>query len=165
MKRFTLGPQVDLGVFYEADAPRYAAQRPEVLQIITKQVFADYYRDCPSLGFLCDGQAIGGVIFDGKRAHIAVLPDFHGRWAWLLKPALDWLFDLKREVLVDIEIENERCITFMERNGWQAIARNDKEIRYRMVPDADRSPIIAATDNRAGKRGASTLRPRRGHRV
>ncbi len=137
MKALQIVPQADLHVYYEADAQRYRAlARHDALQVVTQQAFVAYYRDCASIGFEYDGEPIGGVLFDGQQAHIAVLPAFRGRWAWLLRPALTWLFGLKAEIDVDVEADNAICIEFMRRNGWPVVQRHGHWIRYRMTPKA-----------------------------
>jgi GNAT superfamily N-acetyltransferase len=133
MRRLELAPEADLGVFYEADARRYASAGNTTLAIVTRDVFIAYYRGCPSIGFQFDGLPIGGIIFDGSQAHIAVLPAYHGRWALLLKPALEWLFGLKREILVEVEAENRVCVEFMRRNGWRPIRVDSGWVTYRMT--------------------------------
>lgn len=132
--RYTLAPKADLGVFYEADMLRYAnTTTAHILTVVSKDVFVTFYKDCASLGFQFDGQPVGGVLFDGQHAHIAVLPEHHGRWALLLKPACEWLFALKQEVLVEVEIENRTCIRFMERNRWQLLEVVGDKAIYRMT--------------------------------
>jgi len=131
-RRLSLAPAVDLRVFYQADAARYAAAKPHVLARVTEEAFVAYFRGCPSLGFECDGRPIGGVIFDGKEAHIAVLPEHRGRWAWLLRPAIDWLFSLEPQILVEIERDNQACVAFMDRNGWRRVGAGNDTITYLM---------------------------------
>jgi hypothetical protein len=127
--------RADLAVFYEADAVRYRNNpHSRATQVITQEVFCAFYADCPSIGFEMDGVPIGGVVFDGEQAHIAVLPQYHGRWALLLKPALEWLFSLKREVVVEVERDNARCLRFMERSGWQHLRTTDDAVFYRIGP-------------------------------
>jgi GNAT superfamily N-acetyltransferase len=133
MSRFRLAARVDLGVYYDADAARYDTPGLQALQIVTKEVFIAYYKHCPSIGFECDEKPIGGIIFDGEQAHIAVRPEYHGRWALLLRPALDWLFSLKTEIIADVEADNRVCIEFMKRNGWPAIGGKQGWITYRMT--------------------------------
>lgn len=134
MPRFSLSPCVDLAVFYAADSARFTGDGSATLQVVTLAVFIDFYRDCPSIGFLFDGQPIGGIIFDGAEAHIAVLPAFRGRWALLLKPALEWLFSLKAEIVVDIETDNTVCLAFMARNGWRRLRSSSQYVTYLMTP-------------------------------
>jgi len=130
----TMTPQADLGVFYEADALRYREDpRSRATQVVTREVFCAFYAGCPSIGFALDGEPIGGVVFDGEQAHIAVLPQYHGRWALLLKPAVEWLLGLKREVLVEVERDNARCLRFMERSGWQRVQATDDSIVFRIA--------------------------------
>ncbi|PLZ03607.1 N-acetyltransferase [Burkholderia sp. WAC0059] len=132
-RRLTLADHADLDVFYDADSPRYRGAGEHVLKLVTKERFIRYYRNCPSIGFEFDGKPIGGIIYDGKGAHIAVLPEYHARWALLLRPALQWLFSIKSEMLVEVEVENAACIEFMKRNGWPALGTTDGWITYRMT--------------------------------
>lgn len=121
-RRYTLTPRVDLAVYYAADAVHYASTgKREVLDIVTVEAFAACFAHCPSRGFACDGQAIGGMIFDGEQAHIAVLPEHHGRWGFLLAPTLDWVFGLKPEMIIRVEPGNKKAIAFMERNQWERV--------------------------------------------
>ncbi|GKS91770.1 GNAT family N-acetyltransferase [Acidovorax sp. SUPP2539] len=130
-----LTPQADLGVFYDADSARYAAGcTQDYTQTVTRDAFAAFYAECPSIGFESDGAPIGGILFDGEQAHIAVLPRYHGLWALLLKPALQWLFSLKADILVAVENDNHRCLRFMERHGWQRIEARGDDIIYRITP-------------------------------
>ncbi|MDA8457429.1 GNAT family N-acetyltransferase [Acidovorax sp. GBBC 3334] len=127
-----LTDRVDLGVFYDADALRYGAQG--YADAVTRERFAGFYADCPSIGFEADGRAIGGILFDGEEAHIAVLPNYHGRWAILLKPALQWLFTLQPEITVAVERDNARCLRFLDRHGWPRTGERDDDILYRLAP-------------------------------
>lgn len=136
MTGLKLTDKADLGVFYDADSPRYLATRQHVLDVITRDAFIAFYKNCQSIGFESDGFAIGGIIFDGKAAHIAVLPAYHGRWALLLRRSLTWLFSLKSEILVEVEVENVKCIAFMERNGWKKQRIENGEITYLMTQKA-----------------------------
>lgn len=130
-----LTEKADLAVLYEADVARYrAASEDRFTRAVTKDVFTSFYATCPSIGFEQDGQPIGGIIFDGEEAHIAVLPSHHGRWALLLKPALQWLFSLKDEILVEVERDNDRALAFMDRHGWERVQELPDDIVYRLVP-------------------------------
>jgi GNAT superfamily N-acetyltransferase len=127
--------RADLAVFYEADAVRYRNNpQSRATQVVTQDVFCAFYADCPSVGFEMDGVPIGGIVFDGDQAHIAVLPQYHGRWALLLKPALAWLFSLKREIVVEVERDNARCLRFMERSGWQHLRTTGDAVFYCLSP-------------------------------
>ncbi|MCZ2497923.1 GNAT family N-acetyltransferase [Xylophilus sp. Kf1] len=120
MSRYTLTPRTDLAVFHAADAERYAGT--PMLDLVGPEVFRRYYADSPSRGFACDGQPIGGMIFDGRQAHLAVLSAHHGHWGRLLRPTLDWLFGLQPEMRIDIECDNPKALAFMDRNGWPRVA-------------------------------------------
>src|SRR5258707_10293574 len=120
MSRFRFAARVDLGVYYDADAARYDTPGLQALQIVTKEVFIAYYKDCPSIGFECDEKPIGGIIFDGEQAHIAVRPEYHVRWALLLRPALDWLFSLKTEIIADVDAGNSALLQFLNCTRWPA---------------------------------------------
>lgn len=136
MRRLSLAARADLNVYYDAEMARYhtlGEHGQQVLRIVTRNAFIDYFNACPSIGFEYDGQPIGGMIFDGEEAHVAVLPAYHGRWALLWEPALDWVFSLKPEINVKVEAFNQTCIAFMERNGWPAIGTSGDFIVFRMT--------------------------------
>jgi hypothetical protein len=123
----------DLGVMYDAEAVRYAdPSGNDCLPALTRDAFVAFYEGCPSIGFEADGQPIGGILFDGAQAHIAVLPSHHGRWALLFKPALDWLFSLRDEILVEVERDNTRCLRFLDRHGWPRVGETEDDIVYRL---------------------------------
>ena len=131
----TLAPQADLAVFYEADVARYRLNGAStVTDTVTQDVFVRFFAHCPSIGFRRDGVDIGGILFDGTQAHIAVLPQHHGHWGALLKPALEWLFSLRREILVEVERDNTRCHRFMRHVGWQCVDEKADVLVYRLVP-------------------------------
>src|SRR5258706_2756448 len=115
-----LTERVDLEVYYEADRLRFDDQ---VLAVVTREAFRELYAHCPSVGFERDGVHIGGVIFDGEAPHIAVLPQWQGRWGPLLKPMLRWLYSLKREIVIEVEDSNAPLRRFVEHCGWPAIGR------------------------------------------
>ena len=131
----TLAPQADLAVFYEADVARYRLNGAStVTDTVTQDVFVRFFAHCPSIGFRRDGVDIGGILFDGTQAHIAVLPQHHGHWGALLKPALEWLFSLRREILVEVERDNTRCHRFMRHVGWECVDEKADALIYRLVP-------------------------------
>lgn len=123
--------KVDLDVYYDAD---YFGVDGCYRATVSRELFKSTFSDCPSIGFECDGQPIGGMIFDGESAHLAVLPSHHGRWARLLKPMLAWLYRLKPEVLVGIEIENAKALAFADRCGWERMGVEDGRVTYKMSP-------------------------------
>jgi GNAT superfamily N-acetyltransferase len=127
-----LTDKVDLDVYYEIDAVRFD---DAVRRVVTRDAFKAVYANCPSVGFESNGRAIGGVIYDGKSAHIAVLPSYHGRWAFLLNAMLAWLFSLSDEIFVRIETGNRKGLAFVERCGWQRIGIDGDDVVYRMTPD------------------------------
>lgn len=134
-----LTERADLGVMYDAEAARYAqAADAGCLQVVTRDTFLRFYEGCPSVGFEADGVPIGGILFDGEQAHIAVLPSRHGRWALLLKPALDWLFTLCPEILVEVERDNTRCLRFLDRHGWPRVGETSGDIVYRLTAQGGR---------------------------
>ncbi|HET9645462.1 MAG TPA: GNAT family N-acetyltransferase, partial [Burkholderiaceae bacterium] len=129
-----LTPRADLGVMYEADVARYkAAGKSEITGVVTKEAFMRFYQGCPSVGFRRDGRDIGGLIFDGEEAHIAVLPEHHGYWGMLLKPALDWLFSQTAEAIVEVERDNDRCLRFIRHVGWERVGERGGALLFRLV--------------------------------
>ncbi|TKC91507.1 GNAT family N-acetyltransferase [Trinickia terrae] len=124
---------LDLGVYYEADASHYAASGIDVRQVFSKERFIERYKGCRSIGFVYDDTPIGGVIYDGGYVHIAVLPDYHGRWAWLWESALDWLFGFRTEALAAVDAGNRACLELMRRNGWSPVSDVDGTVTFRIT--------------------------------
>ncbi|MBP7566758.1 MAG: GNAT family N-acetyltransferase [Burkholderiaceae bacterium] len=133
MRRLRLTPRIDLEVFFRAEpALRHpSGGLPDEAAIA---VLRARLQHCPSIGFEMDGQAIGGLILEGHEAFIAVLPNAHGHWALLLKPALDWLFGLRAAVLARVAVDNHSSIALMERHGWRRLRADASTISYLMVP-------------------------------
>jgi GNAT superfamily N-acetyltransferase len=127
MAELRLTDRADLGLMYDIERARYDSAG---IAVATRACAVAHYSACPSVGYEIDGVAAGGAVFDGQELHLAVLPRFHGRWAWLLKPTLDWLFALRDPVRVRIERDNTRCVGFMDHGGWQRIAEDHQYITY-----------------------------------
>ena len=126
-----LTPSVDLDVYYAADSLQHSA---EALALVTSEVFKRMYGSCPSVGFECDGIPIGGVIFDGKRPHIAVLPAWQGRWGPLLRPMLRWLYSQSREMVIGVSDDNKPLQRFVACCGWPAVGREAGDTLHLMTP-------------------------------
>ena len=130
----------DCELLYDIDALRYDEQWMIEHKIERHQIVSvmQSYR---SLGFLYDGKPIGGVMYDGKEAHMAVLPEYHGRWGFLLKPMMEWLFAIKEPMQASVEISNTHCVRFMDRNKWRRVASNDKYITFEARRRPERSRL------------------------
>jgi GNAT superfamily N-acetyltransferase len=158
---FTLTPQADLAVCYAVDSLRYIEWGDtEMLEAVPLTRYVEAYQDCASIGFAYNTQPIGGMIWDGKEVHLAVLPEFHGQWAGnLLEGALDWLFALQPVIDVEVEVNNDKVIHFAHRNGWAQLRSDGKWATFRMM----RQPSAIA-DPMAAPAPAPALEQAKGHR-
>lgn len=129
MTRCRLTEQADLNVMFDAEAMLYPELRLLPLDG-KKQLFAQFYADCHSIGFEIDGIAIGGAIYDGEEFHIAVLPAYYGRWGRLWQPTLAWLFSVADPVKARVAKSNKRCIQFADHSRFPRIAEDDKYVTY-----------------------------------
>lgn len=129
---FRITQKADFGLIYDIEISRYSAEFIAKHKL-TRDAFIAKLSHFPSIGYEVNGIAIGGVFFDGCEAHIAVLPAFHGRWGILLKPSLQWLFSIKDPIFSRIEIQNTKCIRFMEKNNWKRIRADDDYITFEMT--------------------------------
>jgi len=127
--------RVDLDVYYDADSRRFDRS---VLEVVTLEAFREVFADCPSVGFECDGVPIGGVIYDGKVPHIAVLPEWHGRWGVLLRPMLRWLYALNPDMRVHVARDNPKIRRFVEHCGWPMVAADLRGTIHQMTPQGGR---------------------------
>ncbi|WP_205962509.1 GNAT family N-acetyltransferase [Paraburkholderia phosphatilytica] len=133
MKRLRITDQLDLGVYYDADASYYEASGIHAQTVFTKEKFIAHYRNCRSIGFAYDDTPIGGVIYYRGYVHIAVLPDYHGRWAWLWEAALEWLFSFEQAALALVDAGNRPCLELMRRNGWSPVSHVDGSVIFRIT--------------------------------
>jgi GNAT superfamily N-acetyltransferase len=130
-----LTSSVDLDVYYDADSRRFNGR---VLEVVTREAFREVFAECPSVGFECDGVPIGGVIFDGDVPHIAVLPEWHGRWGPLLRPMLRWLYGLKPDIRVHVDYDNAKIRRFVQHCGWPIVDADMRGTFHQMTPDGAR---------------------------
>ncbi|HEX8956728.1 MAG TPA: GNAT family N-acetyltransferase [Burkholderiaceae bacterium] len=126
---------LDLDVYYEADSIRFDRR---VLNVVTREVFRETFAQCLSIGFEADGKPIGGVIFDGKVPHIAVLPQWRGRWGTLLRPMLAWLFAIKDDFRIHVEYRNAPLRRFVAHCGWPVVDADLHGTFHRVTPDGAR---------------------------
>lgn len=133
MDSLRMTDKVDLKVFYDADMRLY---NPAWMAAhgVTEEAFIARYRDCPSVGFEQDGIPFGGVILDGNDAHIAVLPEFQGKWGTLLRPALEWLFSQRSEVRGKVHRLNRHALRFNRRLGGKLVGSDDHFYYFSLTP-------------------------------
>lgn len=136
MTEYQLTDKADLGVCYDITRMQHSAEEWQKLThgLVTREVFIRYCTEqgFDSLGFSHVGKPIGGVVFDGQVAHVAVLPEHHGRWGSLLKKALAWTFSHKDPIEVKIYASNEKALRFMDRHNWPRIHADENFVTYRM---------------------------------
>lgn len=122
---------------FDAEQLRYDPAEFAALNITRERAIA-LYASFPSIGYEIDGVTAGGAIFDGKEIHLAVLPRFYGRWTWLLKPTLGWLFAQCDPVPVRIEQSNTRCLRFMDAGKWPRIGADERFVTYLLSSESNR---------------------------
>lgn len=124
MDSLRMTDKADLKVFYDADRRIYDSAWLAA-HGLTEEKFIARYRDCPSVGFEKGGIPFGGMILHGNDAHIAVLPEFHGKFATLLRPALAWLFSQQSEVYAKVHRPNRQSLRFLRRIGGKLVGSDD----------------------------------------
>lgn len=129
MAGLQLSDKADLSIYYDADKMQFDVDWAAPTGV-TKEVFVAAFSDHPSRGFEKDGVQFGGVIFDGKEVHVAVLPAYYGRWALLMKPALSWLFSLQKIIYVRVNVRNKRFLRFAQHCKWPSLNDGDEYVIY-----------------------------------
>jgi hypothetical protein len=136
MPSLRLTDQADFGVIFDAVNRRLEKAEWEKITSrgVTREIFIAHCiaQKYPSLGFVCDGKSIGGILFDGNAAHLEVLPEYHGRWGLLWRSVVNWIFSLKDPILVEINLDNEKCHRFMARNNWPRVKEDGECVTYEM---------------------------------
>jgi GNAT superfamily N-acetyltransferase len=131
MGHFHLVEKANLALCYDIDSARYSAA--EVARMgVSKALFCELFQDVPTLGFAYDDRPIGGCTLYQGGFHIAVLPEFHGRWSVLWPATLEWLFALQDPVEVKPEKFNPRAIAFFRRHGFPQVREDDGHVYFEM---------------------------------
>jgi GNAT superfamily N-acetyltransferase len=131
MTTYRLTEKADPDVIYAIEAARHGLEFCEQRDAI-RATFMEWFSRQQSIGYEADGKPIGGMLFD-HQPHIAVLPEHHGKWTFLFKASLEWLFAIQDPVRTEVEADNKLCIRFMERNGWQRVDVSERFITYEVT--------------------------------
>lgn len=126
--------KADLKVLFDADRRLYSDEWMAALNI-TEESFIARYRDCPSVGFENDGIPFGGMILHGNDLHLAILPEFHRKWAILFRPALEWVFSLRSEVYGKVHRPNRQSLRFLRRMGATLVESDDNFLIFNISPE------------------------------
>jgi hypothetical protein len=136
---YTLTSEADFGLLYDIARLDYDADEWRRRMFgLSRDEFAALCRahKLPSIGYAYRGRPIGGMVFEGTSAHMAVLPEFHGKWGTLWKPTLAWLFALKDPIRVAIDRGNAKCLRFMDRNNWPRVGADERSVTFEMSSGA-----------------------------
>ncbi|MGZ3240562.1 MAG: hypothetical protein ACXWIN_11540 [Burkholderiaceae bacterium] len=146
MDSFSITDKADLTIYYDADSRLYSAEWLAAIGV-TVDKFIAKYGDCPSIGFEDNGVAFGGVILDGSDMHIAVLPEYQGKWWSLMSPMFDWIFSHHDPVYAKIHRVNRRSLRFFRRLGAELVTSDDHFYIYMIT-----AKTIPAALQRFGKK-------------
>lgn len=106
-----------------------------------RDLFCSALRRCPMIGLYDGDKAIGAIVFEGDRAHIAVLPQHRRRWltkAIGLAILRAWFANIELAT-TRVAIDNLVARRFIERVGFRLVLQQDgfatyeatrKDIRY-----------------------------------
>jgi RimJ/RimL family protein N-acetyltransferase len=119
--------KADFGVIYEAELLTLGADWFKSRNLTKERMIEIFEKtDCRSLGFEIDGKSIGGILLLGNELHIAILPEYFGKWGLLWKHAVKWVFAQTQTVYGYIPTWNTRCIRFAEKARWRRIGEFEK---------------------------------------
>jgi hypothetical protein len=128
MSKVCIIDQVDHDIMYEAEQLSYT---PEVRAIWTKEYFLQQRTSLPSIGFVIDGQCIGGVYMDHGFIHISILPAYHGKWSVVYARGLEWALSHADPIYAGIMEVNHKCVYFARHSGWEQVGRYNRVVYYR----------------------------------
>lgn len=124
--------KVDLEVYYQVESARYDPATLDKMGV-NKEIFIAYYESCHSVGLMADGKPIGGILLDGDQFHLAVLPEYHGRWRHMFPEMLQRCFSLRDRFFANVDIDNEKCIRFMDSMQWPRVKCTESCITYEIA--------------------------------
>mgnify|MGYP000070587841 CR=1 FL=1 len=131
MDTLRLTDKIDFGILYDVEAGRYSPEWLEKNNITREKVIALG----PSIfthtfGFEMDGKPIGGICVGNGESHIAVLPQYHGRWGRLWRPALERLLLIQNPIIAKPEAWNKSAIRFLERAKFRRIKEDEHFVTF-----------------------------------
>jgi hypothetical protein len=132
MRHFQLASKLDFGLFHDIEESRYGPEAQDRIGI-DKRLFCKLFSLMPSVGFTYDNEPIGGGFLFRDEFHMAVLPQFHGRWAVLWPATLEWLFAHTDPVVAKLEKSNPVVIAFAQRNAFPMVREDDRYVYFEMT--------------------------------
>lgn len=95
-----------------------------------REALAENYALWPIEGERGSGEMVGGILFVGHTIHIAVLPEWRGRWVRpsLLRAWREWT-EIKADMYATPDASNKEAIELIRRLGAKHIRREgDHEV-------------------------------------
>jgi len=94
----------------------------------------------PSVGFEVDGRCVGGLVLNGQKLHLSVLPEYHGRWGQLFSPAFKWAFAQNDPLYAIVSRDNEKVLRFIRRHDWHLVSANHSTMLFKLTNLTTRYP-------------------------
>jgi len=88
----------------------------------------------PSVGYEHNGEDIGGAVLVGNKLHLAVMNQYKGLWASLLKPTLLWAFEIHNPLIVRISASNSSAIRLLDATSFSFKESKDGMNTYEITP-------------------------------
>lgn len=130
---------VDPHVFWQAEMSDPVEQRSALIFDRTEEEFCRTLSQYPSIGFEDDGKQFGGVFIDQHLCmHIAILPEYQGRWGSLFKQGIDWAFSVSNTLYALVAKENRKIRRFIAHHNWPMIYETEFVALHRITKDTTR---------------------------
>lgn len=130
---------VDPHVFWQAEMSEPVEQRTALIFDRTEEEFCRTLLQYPSIGGEVDGKQVGGCFVDNNNfIHIAVLPEYQGKWGHLFSEGMKWAFTISNTLYALVAKDNLKVRKLVKRVGWQMIWEHEFSELYRVTPDTTR---------------------------
>ena len=106
----------------------------------SSDLYVSLVKDLPSVGFEIDGSCVGGIVINGNRLHLSVIPEYYGKWGWLFTPAFKWAFTVSDPLYAYVSRDNEMVLRFIRRHDWRLLAEKGSAMIYELTDLTTRYP-------------------------
>ena len=131
-------PCADFSVMYQAEKE---TDKELFMQFdLKEQEYITLASKYPSIGFEVDNKCVGGMFVRANKIHLSVLPEYHGKWGWLFKPAFKWAFTVSDPLYAIVSRENEKVLRFIRRHDWKQVNEIDSTIVFELTDLTTRYP-------------------------
>lgn len=133
-------PQIDPKTYWLAERASHTEKAYLDAIGTTYEEFCNRLCAMRSIGFEDNGMPFGGAVIDNDNFfHVAVLPEYYGRWGRLFYKSLKWAFSQSNTLYALVNVDNQRVKGLVDKQQWPIIWSNERFQLYKMTHERTRT--------------------------